>query len=183
MTISWQNVLLILVSCILAGCDHQIKREELEKYMIQVKARDIAQIEPLPEVKPYETFTYAALDLRSPFIMPEPERVILALPKDNGIRPDVNRRKEPLESYPIDSLRMVGTMQKDKKMWAIIVDTDGTVHRITKGNYLGQNHGRIEKVNEEKILIKEIVSDTRGGWQEKDASMALIEEQSPAQTQ
>lgn len=167
----------------LLGCDHQSKREDLEQYIAETKARHIAQIEPLPEVKPYETFTYQATNLRSPFVTPEPEQVVLDLPADNGIRPDTNRRKEPLESFPLDSLRMVGTIQKERRLWAIVVDTDGTVHRITKGNYIGQNHGKIESINEEKILIKEIVSDPRGGWQEKESSMALIEEQDQAQTQ
>ena len=171
-----------LILCIggvllLAGCDHQSKRESLEGYLDEVKSRDLSQIEPLPEVKPYETFTYSAMNLRSPFVAPEPEKVVLDLPEDNGIRPDVNRRKEPLEAFPLDSLRMVGTLMKNQTMWAIIVDSEGTVHRITQGNYLGQNHGKIQKVDEEKVFIKEIVSNPRGGWQEKEAVMALTEEQ------
>jgi type IV pilus assembly protein PilP len=179
----WRLLTIAFIAAVLSGCDHKIKQEELESYIAEIKSREVAQIEPLPEVKPYATFTYSALDLRSPFVTPEPEQVLVNLPEDNGIRPDTNRRKETLESYPLDSLRMVGTLQKSKKMWAIIIDTDGTVHRITKGNYVGQNHGRIVKVAEEKLVIKEIVPNPRGGWQEKEATMALTEEQNQAQMQ
>lgn len=174
------SLLLVIGVCFLTACDHQEKRQSLEKYIIDVKQRNVAQIEPLPEVRPYETFTYKVSDLRSPFVTPEPEQVVFELPDDNGIRPDVNRRKEPLESFPLDSLRMVGTIEKDFGMWAIVVDTEGTVHRITKGNFIGQNHGKIEVIDEEKMIIREIVADPKGGWKEKEASMALIEE---AQTQ
>lgn len=179
------NLLFFLVGlCLLGGCTNQDKVTELQKYVASIKKRQIKEIEPLPEVKPYETFTYEAFDNRSPFVPPKPEEVVMVLPEDNGIRPDTNRRKEALESYAIDALRMVGTIERDNKLWAIVVDPDGTVHRITKGNYVGQNHGRVNKINEESLDLTEIVPDGRsGGWRERKASMTLSIPEEQASTQ
>ncbi len=159
---------------VLSGC-FKDKKAELVAYVEQVKSKSIGQIEPLPEVKPYETFTYRAQTLRSPFEPQVIEESILANITGDGIRPDVHRRKEALESYALDALRMVGTLEKNKAIWAIVVDTDGAVHRIKRGSYVGQNHGKIHKVSEENILITEIIPDGSGGWREREASMTLIE--------
>lgn len=162
-----------LLLCLVA-CGNEESMNELKVYVQKIKARPARPIEPLPEVKPYQGFTYSAQDLRSPFVPPEPEEEIDKVVADNGIHPDVERRKELLENYPIDTLKMVGTLEREGRKWAIIVDKDGNAHRITVGNHLGQNHGRVEKIDDEKIELKEIVTDGRGGWQERQASMALI---------
>lgn len=169
----------LLVLCIVTlvmsgGCSRSKSQRELEAYVQQIKSRKIKEIEPLPEVKPYETFTYADSDLRSPFV-PSIAQDVARGAGDNGIRPDTNRRKEPLESFPLDSLRMVGSVEKDGRKWAIVVDTDGAVHRVTSGNFIGQNDGKIESITEEKMIINEIIPDSAGGWRERKASMALVE--------
>lgn len=175
-------LLLCLASLVVAGgCSRSRSQRELEAYVKQIKSRNIKEIEPLPEVKPYETFTYSDSDLRSPFV-PSMAQDVARGGMDNGIRPDANRRKEPLEAFPLDSLRMVGTVEKEGKKWAIVVDTDGTVHRITKGNYIGQNDGQIESISEEKMIINEIIPDSGGGWRERKASIALVEEPTPKKT-
>lgn len=165
-----------MISAILGGCSNADKREELEAYVHKIKSREIKEIEPLPEVKPYETFTYNDATLRSPFMPSTQAEVAKNVANDNGIRPDANRRKEPLENYPLDNLRMMGTLEKDGKRWAIVVDSDGTVHRITKGNYVGQHDGRVDDITEEKVLITEIIPDATGGWRERKVNLALVEE-------
>lgn len=167
---------ILLGLVMLNGCSNRGKRAELENYVKQIKSRTINEIEPLPEVKPYETFIYSASNLRSPFVPAFPEEVLKKMAQTNGIQPDSNRRKEALEAYPIDSLRMVGTLEKDKRRWALVTSPDGAVYRITNGNYLGQNHGRIEKVTEESVYITEIIPDVNGGWRERKASIALNNE-------
>lgn len=174
-------IMLVLLSALLNNCSNTEKRKGLETYVKQIKSRAIKEIEPLPEVKPYETFTYSDSDLRNPFVPSMPEEVAKKTLDDNGIHPDKHRRKEPLESFPIDSLRMVGTLEKDGKKWALVVDSDGTVHRITKGNYVGQNDGHIDDISEDKVSITEIIADPNGGWREKKAYMALKEEEKPKQ--
>lgn len=168
--------LLLIAGMLMHGCSNHEKRAELEAYVKKIKSRQIKEIEPLPEVKPYETFTYNDSNLRSPFMPSTPTEVAKKGSNDNGIRPDANRRKEPLEGFPLDSLRMMGTLEKNGKRWAVVVDTDGTVHRISKGNYIGQHDGRVDEITEEKMLITEIIPDANGGWRERKASLALVDE-------
>lgn len=160
----------------LAGCGQNEQRSELESYVQSIKARKASEIEPLPQITPYETFMYQAASLRSPFTLPETNRQIVEEVADNGIRPDAARRREFLESYPIDALSMVGTLEKSGKIWAVVVDKDGAVHRVTGGNYIGLNHGKIHKITEEKLYINEIVPNPVGGWQERQSEMALSTE-------
>jgi type IV pilus assembly protein PilP len=162
---------LSLVSCGLGSMS------DLEDYINQIKARKSTRIEPLPEIKPYETYIYASSELRDPFrstfqIEEERQRTVAS---NTGISPDVNRRKEALEAFPLDTLRMVGILKQQEVTWAIIKANDGTVHRVHKGNYMGQNHGRIVKVHDAKIELTEIVPNGTGGWEERPASIALSE--------
>lgn len=159
----------------LAGCGNKAKEDELHAYVNRIKSRTIKEIEPLPEIKPYEPFSYSAFNLRSPFVPSQPEEMPKKIVAESGIHPDVHRQKEALESYPVDSLRMVGTIEKDNKRWALITDPKGTVYRITTGNYVGQNHGRIDDVSDEKIDLTEIIPDPNGGWRERKASIALVD--------
>jgi len=164
------------VALLLAGCGQNEERMALESYVQNIKARKASEIEPLPQITPYETFVYQAASLRSPFTLPETSRQIVEEVADNGIHPDAERRRELLESYPIDALSMVGTLEKNGKIWAIVVDKEGAVHRVTHGNYVGLNHGRINKITEEKLYINEIVPNPVGGWQERQSEMVLSTE-------
>jgi type IV pilus assembly protein PilP len=129
-------------------------------------------VEPIPEIKPHETFIYAASNLPDPFT-PYNKRAMVG--KGNGLRPDMNRRKEPLEEFPLDALKMVGTLSRGKESWGVVQAPDGTVYRVQKGNHLGQNYGTIIKVTEEKINLIEIIPGSLGGWVEREASLAIAE--------
>ena len=87
----------------------------------------------------------------------------------------MNRRREALEAFPLDALKMVGTLAQKDGVWAIIKAPDGLVYRVTRNNYLGQNYGRITKISEDKVELVEIVPDGLGGWQERRASLVLAE--------
>lgn len=167
---------LLFGGCFLSGCDNQEKRQDDEAYIQRVKSKKIREVEPLPEIKPYEPFAYSAFTLRSPFSPPVSQEQTKKLSFEGGPHPDPNRRKEPLEAFPLDSLRMVGTIEKNKKLWALVVDPSGIIYRLTKGNYVGQNHGRIDSVTMDKIVLTEIVPDPSGGWRERPASMGLFVE-------
>jgi type IV pilus assembly protein PilP len=169
-------VVAFIATTFLGGCSNNEKRLELQAYVKKIKSRAIKEIEPLPEVKPYETFTYSDTDMRSPFVPSMMEEVAQKNVGDNGIRPDTHRRKEPLEGYPLDSLRMVGTVEKQGKRWAVIQDTDGTVHSISKGNYIGQNDGHVDDITEEKVIVTEIIPDPTGGWRERKSFLALVDD-------
>jgi len=123
-----------------------------------------------------EPFIFKPVGLRDPF---KPlEKMVQAdggaFAPGSGIRPDTTRRKEEMEGYTLDSLRMVGTVKKDG-IWGLIKASDGTIHRVRTGNYLGKNYGKIIRIGEDKIDIMEIVPDQPGTWREQQASLALAE--------
>jgi type IV pilus assembly protein PilP len=150
---------------------------DLEEYVRTVKSQQKSSIEPLPEFQPYESFTYVASDLRDPFTEPTFSRARAVGPvgTNNGLKPDFDRPTEPLEEFPLDSLRMVGTLEQHEEQWALINDTDGTIHRVQPGNYAGQNHGKITRITDFEVELTEIVPDGIGGWIERQSSIAISE--------
>ncbi len=151
---------------------------DLSTYIEEVKSQQNSSIEPLPEFKPFDSFEYAASELRDPFTAPifshAPATMALAT-GNSGIQPDFDRPTEPLEEYPLDSLRMVGTLEQREEAWALVLDTDDTIHRVQGGNYVGQNHGKIIRVTEFELELTEIIPDGLGGWMERPASIAISE--------
>ena len=150
---------------------------DLEEYVRTTKSQQRSSITPLPEFQPYESFTYQAVDLRDPFTEPtfSHVRAVNNIPSNNGIKPDFDRGTEALEEFPLDSLRMVGTLEQHEDQWALINDTDGTIHRVQPGNYAGQNHGKITRITDFEIELTEIIPDGIGGWMERQSSIAISE--------
>ncbi len=157
----------------------------LENQVSEIMARPGGRIEPLPEIKPYEAYAYQSgkSDSRNPFKLfyvvskPEIEEGVV----DDGLTEEMereirNRNREELEQFELDSLRMVGTLENENNNWGIVLDPDGVVHRVSVGNYLGVNIGKIINVYEDRIELREIVQDSGGRWEEREAALALIEE-------
>ena len=156
---------------VLAGCSSEI--DELKQFVRDSDKGIPRRIEPLPAVKPFEPFAYEGFDLPDPF---KPRK--LSAPKDGpigGIAPDLNRRKEPLEAFPLEQLKMVGTLSQGKDTYAL-VRADKTLYRVKKGNYMGQNFGLITDVTDSEIKLKEIVQDSAGDWTERQSVLPLLEE-------
>jgi len=164
-----------LVLCAgLAACSSG-NMDDLRSYVSAQEAKPHGTIEPLPEIKPYQTFLYNSSDLRSPFEPAQLAQAALIGGPGNGISPNPTRPREALEAFPLDSLRMVGTLERDDRMAALVRTQDGTIHRVKVGNYMGQNHGKITDITEDKVELTEIVPDGQGGWLERQASVALSE--------
>ena len=153
----------------IAGCTPG--KADLEAYVAEVKARPGPPLEPLPVMQQFETFEYKAFELRDPFSVPKQSEEV----SSQGPRPDPDRRKEYLESFPLDGLDMVGTLGTGADLLALVVDPENVVHRITVGNYLGQNEGRVTAISETEINLTELVADGAGGWIERQATLALDE--------
>jgi type IV pilus assembly protein PilP len=156
---------------VLGGCSSEI--DELKQFVRDSDKGLPRKVEPLPAVKPFEPFTYEGFDLPDPF---KPRK--LSAPKEGaggGIAPDLNRRKEPLEAFPLEQLKMVGTLSQGKDTYAL-VRADKTLYRVKKGNYMGQNFGLITDVNDVEIKLKEIVQDSAGDWAERQSILPLLEE-------
>jgi len=160
----------VAVATVLAGCSSEI--DELKAFVRDSDKSLPRRIDPLPAVKPFEPFAYEGFDLPDPF---KPRK--LSAPKEGagGLAPDLNRRKEPLEAFPLEQLKMVGTLSQGKDTFAI-VRADKTLYRVKKGNYMGQNFGLITDVNEGEIKLKEIVQDSAGDWAERQSVLPLLEE-------
>lgn len=169
-----RNVLMLaLASVAVSACGANMN--ELDAYINEIKARPGGRIEPLPEITPYEVFTYVAdaEGMRSPFV---PDTAQSALSSSaSGTRPDPDRSREYLEGFPLDTLSMVGTLNMSNNKYGLIQTADGLIHRVTVGNYLGQNDGRITDISESEITLVEIISDGIGGYVERDAAVGLAD--------
>jgi type IV pilus assembly protein PilP len=150
---------------------------DLHAFVQQTKVKHHGKVDPLPEFPPYENFVYAPDQLRDPF-KPQTDQMVAANydTQYRGPRPEQGRRKEPLESFPLDSLKMVGLLQQSDQTWGLVKDPNGTIHRIQPGNYAGQNNGKINIVGESSIDILELVPDGLSGWVNRNAKLAMREE-------
>lgn len=169
-----------LVCGLLAGCGGDMS--DLEQYAMEVKSRTSRNIEPIPQIKTFEPFVYEAKtkegnDRRDPFqpLLASREQALAASGASGGVRPDTDRPKEPLEEFPLDSLRMVGTITMQQRAFALIKAPDAVVHRVSVGDHLGQNYGKITAISETEITLMEIITDGFGGYLQRPATVALVQ--------
>ena len=165
-----RGLVLILATVGLTACGGDM--DDLDRYVNEVKARPGGRIEPLPEITPYEVFAYVAdaQGMRSPFVPDTPQA---SGSGGGGTRPDPDRSREYLESFPLDTLGMVGTLYIGETMYGLVQTADGLIHRVVPGNYMGQNDGRITDISESDVALVEIISDGIGGYIERDAAVGL----------
>jgi type IV pilus assembly protein PilP len=164
------GLIVSLAVIVLSACGGD--NDDLDQYINEIKARPGGRIEPLPEITPYEIFTYVAdaENIRSPFVPDTPQ---VAAGGGGGPRPVEGRSREFLEDFPLDSLRMVGTLDMGNTVYGLVQTSDGLIHRVVPGNYMGQNDGRILEISESEIDMVEIISDGIGGYIERDAAISL----------
>lgn len=166
-------ITIVSLGVLLAGCAAK-DFSDLDAFMASKRDRPGGVIAPIPTFKAYEAFSYSATTLRSPFDRPVEVREISQLQAISAIKPDEDRAKEFLEQYTFDSLRMVGTLERDGVNWTLISDPDGGVHRVTLGNFLGRHHGKIVEMTDNFVAVVEIVSDgTKDGWVERPRTIKL----------
>jgi len=158
----------------LSGCNGS--KADLDEYFSVQRGKPAAPIVPIPEVKPYLRYIYPEHE-KDPFdaamLAPNTVREEII---DNGINIDTTRVPEFLEGFPLDSLRMVGTVKKDNTLWALVKIPEGAVQTVKSGNYLGQNYGKVVSISEVKMDMVETVSNGLGGYKERDISIALNQE-------
>ena len=143
--------------------------DDLQSFINATNQEAGGRVEPLPEVKPYQTYVYADMNLRSPFMPTSPNA------GNPNLRPDAHRNREFLEQYSLDTMRMVGTIQQGGQMYGLVQTKDGLVHRVVTGNYVGTNDGKITAITTSKIDVREIVPDGLGGYIERPAALSLNE--------
>lgn len=175
---------LVLVSttvlCLgLAACGSS-GQEELQQWMTQQRNLTKPKVEPLPEPTKFSPQAYTQEGAIEPF---SPQKLSQALNRDSNnqatsnaalIAPELSRRKEPLEAMPLDAVAMVGSLTKMGQPVAL-VRVDNLLYQVRVGNYLGQNYGRITKISETELALREIVQDATGEWIERKAALQLQE--------
>jgi type IV pilus assembly protein PilP len=163
------------LSIFIYGCGSS-EFEDLNRFVEESKQGLRGRVEPLPEIKQFEPFAYNAFDLPDPF-KPRDLEVAGAAAGNSGLAPDPTRRKETLEAFPLESLKMVGTLERERVRYALIKTPDNNLYKAKVGNYMGQNFGIITAVSETVVTLKEVVQDpANGGWSERSASLQLQEQ-------
>jgi len=154
----------------ISACSQDVS--DLQSFIAQTKSAHVGSVKAIPQFKPYESFSYSAVELRDPFVanvnLDDEETT-----KTSLLNPDSTRPKQPLEVFPLDTLSMVGILEQNDQLWGLIKDPQNIVHRVQVGNYMGQSEGRIIEIDESAIFLVEIVPDGIGGYIERDASIAI----------
>jgi type IV pilus assembly protein PilP len=164
---------LLSMAALLSACSGNNNFNDLQVFVDTVKSRPAAQVEPVPVFVPYEGFIYSAASKRSPFDVPliansENEEELA-----RDVQPDLDRLPDPLESQSLSELKMVGMIQREEKYQALVEDGFGEIHRVSVGNYLGRNYGKIQNISDTQVNIIEIVPSGNGGWVERPQTLTL----------
>ncbi|HUX89278.1 MAG TPA: pilus assembly protein PilP [Gallionellaceae bacterium] len=165
--------LMLLATVLLMACGGE-EFQDLQDFVRDSGADLRGQVDPAPEIKPYEAFAYDnSASLPDPF---KPRKQETKNFSGSGLnQPDLSRPKQELEEYPLEGLKMVGYLRKGSVGNAIIRSTDGKLHRVKAGNYMGMNFGQITSVTETEVKVKEMVQDSAGDWLERESSLQLVE--------
>lgn len=169
-----RTMLVALVTVFLTACSDD-NLSDLKDYSAKIKARPKSGVEPLPEIKTVATFVFDPEGLRNPFKPSVNQEEPIEAKTYSGISPDFVRGREELESFSLDTLRMVGTVELGGVLWGLLKAGDQTIHRVKAGNFIGKNHGKVSRIVNNKIELTEIISDGPGAWRERQASLALME--------
>lgn len=169
--------LLLTLAVVIAGCAPS-NENELRQWMAEVRQQVRPVSQPVPEPKEFTPYSYENRSLVDPF---DAQKVVMAVARQQqvrattgSIRPDLERRRETLEGFPLDQIKMVGTMRQ-KAVNVALLETGGATHMVRVGNYVGQNFGLVTRISETDVQIKEIVQDAAGEWVERPAKLELQE--------
>ena len=170
-----RRTLIAAISClVLGGCSSERHLDEVRQFVKESDNTPRGRIPPLPEVRPYEPFEYAAFDLVDPFV---PRKIEPPKPSGvaRGVQPPKDHVKGPLEAFPIENLMMVGTLQQKNDVYALIKAPDNNLYRVKTGDFLGQNFGRVTDINESTLKLKELIQDSGSEWKEEERTLLLQE--------
>ncbi|TFZ07307.1 pilus assembly protein PilP [Ramlibacter henchirensis] len=176
--ITQRIVFFAALAAALAGCGGS-GQDELQDWMAQQRAQTKPKVEPIPEPKKFTPQPYTQATAFDPF---SNQKLTQALKRESAhsttsaalLAPELARHKEPLESFPLDTMSMVGSLLKQGRPVAL-VKVDSLLYQVKPGNYLGQNYGKIVKVGEAEVVLREIVQDAAGEWVERTATLQLQE--------
>lgn len=168
---------LLIAALTLTGCERGV--QDLQRWVQDERQRPGEPIDPIPPVAVAEVVAYEAFDLRDPFqrrtAAAEVDELAAMDEIGDGLRPDPLRRREFLEGFPLDTLTMVGTLRIDDVDFALIRDNENVIHRVREGNFMGRNHGEVERITPNRVELRELIQDGRGVWTERRVQIAMGE--------
>jgi type IV pilus assembly protein PilP len=172
--------LITLICCsaplLLVGCLNQAdKYSDLDEYMLRMDNQTGPALKEIPQSKDFNPFVYDVLQERSPFDQPKTIEDIIKITRNENIKPDFTRPREVLENFSLDTLHLKGAISRTENggLTALVSAPDGNIYQVFAGNYLGENHGKIQKVTDQKLDVVEIISDGSGGWREQPTTVEL----------
>jgi type IV pilus assembly protein PilP len=168
------GIVLLTACALLVGCGGET-HTDLRAWMQDQGKNSKGRLDPLPQIRPYEPFTYNAYDLPDPF----KPRKIEPTKGSSRLAPDLTRRREPLEAYPLESLTMVGTLERGKGVYALVRTPEKDIYQVRAGNYMGQNFGVVTGISDGEVKLKELVQDGSGDWTERSSTLNLQADQRP----
>jgi type IV pilus assembly protein PilP len=171
---TYSTAIAMLALLVLGGCSNNDGYDDIRVFMQEVENKAIVGIAPIPPVEEYQSFSYGASNLRSPFV-PQIKEILQSEEqrRNSNVKPPKDHRKQFLERFNLAALQMVGTLQQDASTWALIQDGSGGVHRVQVGDYMGTSFGKIDSITDSRIDITEIVSDGATGWLRKPRTIEL----------
>lgn len=173
-----KRAVLLLVVSMVAACSSSGRYADIDAFIEDINTQPKGQIAPLPEFQPYQPFAYSSSNRRSPF---EPPVIVPIKSKEQiknlDVKPPANHVRQYLERFNMASLNMVGTLAQNEATWALIEDSEGGVHRVQVGDFLGTNWGRINDISDSRVDVIEIVGDGAAGWLERPRSLELAQDQ------
>ena len=166
-----KRALIAVASVALLGGCGSASHQDLVAWMAEQGKGARGHLDPIPQIKPYEPFVYNDFDLPDPF---KPRKIEPAKSDNaNKLAPDLNRRREPLEAYPLESLAMVGTLEKGRTRYALVKTPEKDIYQVRQGMHMGQNYGVITDIGETDIKLKELMQDGSGDWSERSSALNL----------
>ncbi len=167
------RITIVLFAMVIAGCGGE-EFQDLRDFVNNAGADMRGKVEPPPDIKPYEPFAYDnTASLPDPF---KPRKTKTGGSGRGGLnQPDFDRPKEELEDYPLESMKMVGYLSQKGIGHAVLRSSEGKIHQVKVGNYIGLNFGQVTSISETDLKVKEMVQDSAGDWTERESSLQLIE--------
>lgn len=169
---------LVATACalLLGACTPSADLSDLRDFTRDAFKDKRPEVEPLPQLEPYESYVYTGDALTDPFLsLNLRDNEPVATGEDAGDVYEPERRREPLEQFPLDALSMYGTMSREGRQWALIGSPDGGTHRVTVGNHMGQQNGKIVDISEQEVVLREVIKGPSGQWEERRATVTLVQ--------
>ena len=156
--------LVILILYLMVGCSKQDKFIEINAQLDELSLSNASEVDPLPAFPVEKGYIYQSGSKRNVFERSSQHLQDTLFNKEKVTNPDLSRPKQPLEFFELSSLKMVGSLKSKTTVWALLVDSNGDINKVKKGDFVGKNYGQVISIADTQVIILEKISDNREGW-------------------